>query len=984
MRTIVHKVFLITLLLFACSQISSQSSLYDFNKEDIKSTLFKIADWQNQHKEHITKYRPLNWHLASFYIGLMEMYKTTGEHKYFDQLYLLGKKYDWTTEDDIFDADRLAIGQVYLEIFKEKKDPSIINRLQWVLDAHIARKTNSDVRFKDNPYRREWWSWCDALFMAPPTFIKMYDVTGDEKYLDYAIKYWINTTDYLFDLEDNLIYRDDRFFEKRTASGKKVFWSRGNGWVFAGLVHMLNSIPKEHPKRILFIDQFKGMAKKLASIQSEDGMWRPSLLDAEAFPQPETSGSAFFCYGLLWGINHGLLPQEIYEPVVVKAWKALEKQVNEAGRVGFVQPPGIEPKPFTKENWEEYGTGAFLLAGSELHKILELETEARSFKKGKLLYESTLSTEIDLQNWVMEGLAKTEFKEGWMHMYSPDEEGHHVFWCPEDFPGDFIAEWELQNREPDAGLCIIFFAAKGVNGEDIFDPSLKKRDGVFRKYTKSDLNNYHISYYANADGNGRGISHLRKNKGFYLVQNGESGIPLHSRDIHKMKLVKDNNRILMYIDGRKIIDWTDDGEEYGQVLESGKIGFRQMQWSHFRYRNFKVWELEEPASKAWQRHTIDASSSGADGVKLADFNKDGKPDIVTGWEEGGITKLYLNPGGNKVKKEWPAVLVGETPKVEDAVFADMNNNGRMDVVSCTEKNSEKIFVHWSPKKDVLNPEKWKQEVLPASEGLMMWMYAEPLQLDGQYGVDLLAAGKGENAQLGWFEAPAKANDLSQWKWHSITPVGWIMSLILRDMDMDGDMDVVITDRRGVLQACRWLENPGDRTAQQLEWESHIIGAKGLEVMFMSMADIDGDGKEEAVVAERTDQTIRIFKKMDKKGINWQEQIIELPAMTGMAKSVEVGDVNGDGVQDLIISTNTDGLKKNGLTWFTGKAIRHSKEENFRMVSGAHKAKYDKVELVDLDGDGDLDILICEENFGENSRGLGVIWYENQLGPNHNK
>jgi hypothetical protein len=192
------------------------------------------------------------------------------------------------------------------------------------------------------------------------------------------------------------------------------------------------------------------------------------------------------------------------------------------------------------------------------------------------------------------------------------------------------------------------------------------------------------------------------------------------------------------------------------------------------------------------------------------------------------------------------------------------------------------------------------------------------------------------------------------------------------------MDAVITDRRGTLQACRWLENPGDQTAQKLEWESHIIGAQGLEVMFMSMADMDNDGIEEAVVAERTEQTIRIFKRMDKGGINWQEQIIELPSMTGMAKSVEVGDVNGDGVQDLVISTNTDGLAKDGLTWLTGKAIGHSKDKHFLTISGTHKAKYDKVELVDLDGDGDLDVLICEENYGENSEGLGVVWYENKL------
>jgi len=181
-----------------------------------------------------------------------------------------------------------------------------------------------------------------------------------------------------------------------------------------------------------------------------------------------------------------------------------------------------------------------------------------------------------------------------MHMFSPKEKGHHVYWCPKDFPGSFVAEWELQNVEPDAGLCIIFFSAQGNNGESIFDPSFPKRDGVFKQYTKSNhFNNYHISYYANGkDNRAREISHLRKNTGFEKVQIGEPGIPIHSTQIHKAKLVKNNNQITMFIDGRKIINWKDSGKKQ-PVWQEGKIGFRQMQWTHFKYRNFKVWELNK-------------------------------------------------------------------------------------------------------------------------------------------------------------------------------------------------------------------------------------------------------------------------------------------------------------------------------------------------------------------------------------------------------
>ncbi len=270
-------------------------------------------------------------------------------------------------------------------------------------------------------------------------------------------------------------------------------------------------------------------------------------------------------------------------------------------------------------------------------------------------------------------------------------------------------------------------------------------------------------------------------------------------------------------------------------------------------------------SKPWLRHTIDSSSTGADGVKLADVNGDGLPDIVTGWEEGSRTRLYLHPGVAQVKVPWPAVTVGTTPSVEDAVFADLDGDGTLEIITCTEKGSEKIYVHWSTSTNRLDPKPWRQEALPASVDRMMWMYAYPFQLDGKNGVDLVAGGKDKKAEVGWFEAPASPRNLAQWKWHSMTPAGWIMSILFRDMDGDGDSDIVITDRQGTLRGARWLENPGEGEAQKARWKSHMIGGEGLEVMFMAMADTDGDGVEEAILTEKTQQTIRIFKRQDKPG-----------------------------------------------------------------------------------------------------------------------
>jgi len=221
-----------------------------------------------------------------------------------------------------------------------------------------------------------------------------------------------------------------------------------------------------------------------------------------------------------------------------------------------------------------------------------LAVEEGWFAKGKLLYESTMKTPESVKGWNMEGPGTVDFRDGWLHMFSPEEKMHHVYWCPMTFPSNFIAEWEAQNVETDAGLCIVFFAAEGENGEDIFDPTLPKRNGDFKQYTRGEIISYHISYYANAANKpDRGHANLRKNNKFILVQEGEEGIPTKSKRIHKIRLIKDGPHIVMFVDDRKIIDWTDDGKTYGPVYTDGKIGFRQMKWTHFRYRNFRVWAL---------------------------------------------------------------------------------------------------------------------------------------------------------------------------------------------------------------------------------------------------------------------------------------------------------------------------------------------------------------------------------------------------------
>ena len=234
-----------------------------------------------------------------------------------------------------------------------------------------------------------------------------------------------------------------------------------------------------------------------------------------------------------------------------------------------------------------------LLAGTAWGVAANAETFG-GYRTGKLLYQSSMADEASVDGWTMEGPGRRRFADGWMTMWSPGERMHHVYWCPITAPANFAAQWEMQNLHPEAGLCIVFFCATGRSGQDVFDPSLPPRDGTFRQYNRGELNCYHISYYANTPSTpARPVARLRKNPGAHIVHEGPPGIAADSTEIHTVRLFKMGARIGLIVDGRTIIDWKDDGAVLGGAYGAGRIALRQMQWSQFRYRNFKVWELLE-------------------------------------------------------------------------------------------------------------------------------------------------------------------------------------------------------------------------------------------------------------------------------------------------------------------------------------------------------------------------------------------------------
>ncbi|TNJ45848.1 glycoside hydrolase family 88 protein [Tamlana fucoidanivorans] len=336
--------------------------------KNVMSVMEKVADWQ---LENPTDKALWVWDYGAFYSGLSSFYKVNKDPKYLKAMFEVGETYKWGIRPRPWDANVLAIGHMYLDMYEISGDKAILHDIEFCLNAHFDRHPKQpDVTFMNNKYWWSWWSWCDALFMAPPTFAKYAEVTGETKYLDKMDELWEITHNYLFDTTENLYYRDDRFFEKESKNRKKVFWSRGNGWVLGGLVKVMEAMPKDYKNRDFYEETFKKMCAAVKNSQHKKGYWTASMLDQKDFEGIESSGTAFFCYAIAWGINKGYLDEKAYKLTALKAWDVLVKCVHPTGKVGYVQRVGYGPDSVSYDDSEEYGAGAFLLAGSEIYKMV--------------------------------------------------------------------------------------------------------------------------------------------------------------------------------------------------------------------------------------------------------------------------------------------------------------------------------------------------------------------------------------------------------------------------------------------------------------------------------------------------------------------------------------------------------------------------------------------------------------------------------------
>lgn len=376
----------------------------------------------------------------------------------------------------------------------------------------------------------------------------------------------------------------------------------------------------------------------------------------------------------------------------------------------------------------------------------------------------------------------------------------------------------------------------------------------------------------------------------------------------------------------------------------------------------------------WKRHTIDNTSLGSDGSKLADVNGDGHVDLIVGWEEGGVSRLYINPG--EPSTFWKYIEV-PSPDVEDAFAVDLDGDGFMDLVTLSEGSHQRITIHWAPSdwEAYYQADQWKSEDIPVTVGRTRWMFGRPFDMDGKNGIDLVVGSKNPNGTLGWLEAPKNPRNINAWKYHEITSAGWIMSIELLDMDQDGQKDILISDRNGDLRGVRWLKHPGYGNGLKALWENSFIGVQEGEPMFLTLAMIPewmSDGVPAIVVPDLVKGWEVFFRN---KGV-WFNKSMAYPAFSGTrGKSVAVADLNQNGSVDLVASFE-GALGKSGVL-----AVHGAFEETvtFTDISGKEGVKYDFVVLIDMDNDGDLDVLTCEETGEDGSKsGLGVIWYENPI------
>ena len=344
-----------------------------FDRAETLKLMRMVCDWQlaNPTKSWIRRsgatrvLKGTDWERAVMYPGVMATWRATDDSQYLNLAIKWAKGNQWDVGPEDRFADDHCCCQTYLELYQSLKEEFMTESSRKAFDLMLNEPKKG---------REDWW-WCDSLFMAPPAFAMLTEVTGDSKYLEAMNTMWWDSVEHLYDPETDLFFRDKRYIpdgqgsELREENGEKVFWGRGNGWVVSATCRVVDHLPADYADRQKYLDLFGKLMAAVVELQGEDGFWRASMLDPKSFPAPESSATSLFAHGLAWGINNGILDRGTYMPALEKAWVALKTCVHDDGMMGWVQLPAFNPRDTRKEHNIDYGAGAFLLAAEEVAKI---------------------------------------------------------------------------------------------------------------------------------------------------------------------------------------------------------------------------------------------------------------------------------------------------------------------------------------------------------------------------------------------------------------------------------------------------------------------------------------------------------------------------------------------------------------------------------------------------------------------------------------
>lgn len=400
-----------------------------FAKNDEAKEVRKIIDkvnqhWQAENKPEVRSF----WDNAAYHTGNMEAYFLTGNEDYRKYSEAWAKHNEWKgaksddrskwkysygeSDEYVLFGDYQICFQTYADLYNIAPEEYKIKRAREVMEYQMSTPQN------------DYWWWSDGLYMVMPVMTKMYKITHNHLYLDKLYEYITYSDKIMFDKDENLYYRDAKYVypKHKSVNGKKDFWARGDGWVLAGLAKVLKDLPKDYKHYEFFAQKFQNMAKAVAAIQQPEGYWTRSMMDPEHAPGPETSGTAFFTYGFLWGINNGLLDEATYMPVVNKAWKYLSKTaLQKNGAVGYVQPIGEKAVPgqiVDAKSTANFGVGAFLLAACEYVRYLEAPKNQDRAYWCELAYKMAAP--------VLSNMAKGELQKNMIVELSPNWDGRNI------------------------------------------------------------------------------------------------------------------------------------------------------------------------------------------------------------------------------------------------------------------------------------------------------------------------------------------------------------------------------------------------------------------------------------------------------------------------------------------------------------------------------------------------------------------------------